>query len=139
MITGLDGREFILHPGFPSPVEFEGKFYPSLLHAYTAAIADTDETRDRVRGLARWQDVDLYRCLLEHRTELANDERLDIMRRLMRQRFELDDRGAAFLVATGRERLRHDDRDSFWGIGRGRGDNEYGRLLMELRAELAGG
>ena len=65
----------------------------------------------------------------------------DVMRRALRAKFTQHAALAATLVATGDARLVEEtSNDYYWGVGtEGTGRNMLGVLLMELRAELAGG
>ncbi len=69
------------------------------------------------------------------------DVKLDIMRRGLVAKFQAHTDLKDLLVGTGAARLEEESAvDSFWGIGAdGTGENQMGKLLMDVRAELAGG
>ncbi len=66
--------------------------------------------------------------------------KLDIMRRADFAKFSQNPELGAFLLATGDAELVEDSpSDAFWGNGKdGSGLNWAGRVLMEVRAKLAG-
>lgn len=66
------------------------------------------------------------------------DIRIEVMRRLLRQKFARGSELAAKLLATGDAELVEGNRwrDFFWGVCDGRGENWLGKLLMEIRSEL---
>ena len=64
--------------------------------------------------------------------------KVDVMRQALAAKFEQHDDLRVLLLSTGTEALIEDtDEDVFWGCGSdGRGRNELGRLLVELRERL---
>lgn len=64
--------------------------------------------------------------------------RVDVMREILRTKAEQHEYVRRKLLATGDRELVEDSwRDSFWGIGPdGDGQNQMGKLWMEIRAEL---
>jgi len=65
--------------------------------------------------------------------------RLDVMLCLVRQKFEADAALAADLLATKDAELIecNDWGDTYWGQCWGAGQNHLGRILMQVRSELA--
>jgi ribA/ribD-fused uncharacterized protein len=66
-----------------------------------------------------------------------DEQRVEVMRRLLRVKFKRPELAAA-LLSTGAAELIEGNTwgDTFWGVCRGVGENWLGRLLMELRSEL---
>lgn len=65
--------------------------------------------------------------------------KLDVMLSLLRQKFS-DPRFAAQLIAVTEEIVEDNDwGDTFWGRCRGRGLNNLGRLLQQVRREIIEG
>ena len=48
-IEGFQGYFQFLQPAFPCKVYFEGEYYNSVAHAYTAAKTEDEEKRRRIR------------------------------------------------------------------------------------------
>lgn len=81
--------------------------------------------RDRSRKLRRdWESV-----------------KVSIMRDAVEAKFSQHDELRALLLATGDAKLvEHTENDDYWGDGGdGSGKNMLGRVLMDVRAKLAGG
>ncbi len=60
------------------------------------------------------------------------------MRAAVRAKFEQHEDLRALLLSTGNAKLvEHTANDDYWGDGGGYGKNMLGRILMEVRSELA--
>jgi len=61
-----------------------------------------------------------------------------VMREVLRAKFSQNQALAQLLLSTGERKLvEHTPKDRFWGDGGdGSGENQLGKLLMELRAAL---
>lgn len=67
-----------------------------------------------------------------------NKVKVEVMRRVVRAKFEQDRELAGLLRATGNARLEETNhwRDTFWGVCNGVGENWLGKILMEVRDQL---
>jgi ribA/ribD-fused uncharacterized protein len=128
---------------YPSPVEFEGKLYPTAEHAYQAGKARKPEVRDWIlsaptpallamaaHGLYTW-DV----------TPNWAEIKFSRMRQVLRAKFEQHPNLRAILLGTGQARLVeagtvNNAVNRLWGEVKGVGQNLLGVMLMELRAEF---
>ena len=122
-----------------APVEFEGVMYPTNEHAFQAAkVLDPEERRVFATlghpSKAKW---------LGRRVPLRADweeVKIDVMRRVNRDKFTRHAHLREKLLATGERELIEGNtwRDHFWGVSltTGKGRNELGKILMEIRAEL---
>lgn len=122
------------------PVRVQGVLWPTSEALFQAAkFPDDPAYRERIRtasspsaaaALGRSRSVPL-------RSDW-DDLRLDVMRWVLRLKFEQHPDLRELLLATGDALLvEHTPRDSFWGDGGdGSGENWLGRLLVELRSEL---
>jgi hypothetical protein len=137
-INSFDGSFAFLSNFFASPIAYGGGVYPTVEHAYQAAMALTPgerlsilfaPTAGRAKRLGR--QVQLRPGWDEMRT--------DVMRQLLRLKFQPGSDLAVKLLATGDAELIEDGawNDRFWGVCRGAGENRLGKLLMEVRAQLA--
>ena len=127
----------------PAPVEMDGMTYPTVEHAFQAAKTEDPALRAMVRGQPTPGMAKKAGRALTKLRPGWNEMRVDVMRALVRRKFETHPDLAARLLATGDRELVEGNtwRDSFWGVYRGLGENWLGRILMEVRAWLrsAGG
>lgn len=81
--------------------------------------------------------AELYRS---HRRSDWDAVKVDVMRHILYAKVEQHEYVRRKLLATGeRELVENSWRDSFWGWGPNRdGQNQLGKLWMEIRAELRG-
>ena len=133
------GDYFFLSNFSPHPVVHAGVRYPTVEHAYQAAKTDDLAARDRIaaaRSPTEAKDIG--------RTVPLRDEwdrqRLDVMLSLLRHKFT-DPALADQLLATGDRPLveGNDWGDTFWCTCSCDGTNHLGRLLEQVRAEVAAG
>jgi predicted NAD-dependent protein-ADP-ribosyltransferase YbiA (DUF1768 family) len=125
---------FRFHPfenEYLCPVEHEGHTFPSAFHAYSAAKstrASVEFTRGSVRKARELGKGYMVPGFVEARVR--------VMRSILRSKFFRDPALARALLATGTDELRYDARNApFWGYP---GENAHGKILADLRLELAG-
>ncbi len=139
-ITSFSGKYKFLSNFSPAPVVMEGETFPTVEHAYQAAKTLDPQQRARIQlakspGMAKG---------LGRAVSLRDDWesiKVDIMRNLLRQKFGIPDLQSA-LLATGEAVLLEGNTwgDKFWGCvwvnGEWMGQNNLGKLLMEIRQSL---
>lgn len=136
-ITKFHGDHAFLSNFHPVPVVFEGLEFPSVEHAYQAAkTVDPAERQRFLTGTAAQAKRAGRKVTL--RPDWA-EVRLGVMERLVRQKFRRPEL-RELLLATGEAELVEGNHwnDTFWGVCKGKGENHLGRILMKVRAELAG-
>ena len=126
-------NRFRCHPfenEYLCPVEHEGHTFPSAFHAYSAAKstrASVEFTRGSVRKARELGKGYMVPGFVEARVR--------VMRSILRSKFFRDPALARALLATGTDELRYDARNApFWGYP---GENAHGKILADLRLELA--
>jgi len=145
-ITSFKGEYGFLSNFHPHPLTIDGISFPTAEHAFQAAkthdpavkqaIADKDTPANAKRaGGKRTGSLitgDLFR-------EDWEEVKLSIMKRILRLKFS-DPILRQALLATGDAPLVEGNawNDTFWGVCRGRGQNNLGRLLQEVRSEIRG-
>lgn len=137
MISNFTGKYRFLSNFWPARVWLDGAEYRTVEHAYQAAKTFDGVTRRRIAAAASPGDAKR----LGQKAPLREDweeVKLDIMEGLLRQKFVVSGLREQ-LIATGNEDLVEGNTwgDCFWGVCRGKGENHLGRLLMEIRNELA--
>lgn len=139
-IGEFSGEYVWLSNFYPTPVRYEGITYPSSEHAYQAAkVLDPNERKQVLRLTAaqakRWGKMK------EQQKAVQEDwigVKLSVMHDILCAKFE-DPILRRKLLETGSSVLVEGNtwHDRFWGVHGGKGFNHLGRLLMNLRAELA--
>lgn len=129
---------------YPSPVQFEGRLYPTAEHAYQAGKARKPEVRDWILSapspaLAAMAAHGLYTWDV---TPNWAEIKFDRMRRVLRAKFEQHPELRETLIGTQRARLVeagtvNNAVNRLWGEVNGVGQNMLGIMLMELRAEFS--
>jgi len=124
----------------PCQIELDGKIYPSVEHAYQASKTVYPDERDRIReaptpGIAKKMGSAPHRTTLRMDWE---DIRLIMMYNLVMQKFYFNRYLRQKLLATGSEVLveGNDYGDTFWGVCKGKGQNNLGVILMYVRGWL---
>lgn len=136
-IDSFNGEHRFLSNFYPSKVKLSDGDYASIEHAYQAAKTTPDK-REAFRrpGVTASEAKKLGRHVPMHPD--WEEVKVGIMHSLLRQKFRLGSPLAAKLLATGDAELEEGNYwgDTFWGVCRGKGENQLGRLLMLVRDEL---
>lgn len=127
---------------FPSDVWLDGYCYPTIEHAYQSAKSFDFEYKKEIRNLpyhkagkAKKLGADLK---LKGKLRVDWYEvNLSIMEDLLRQKFN-HEAFKKLLLSTGRSELIEGNtwNDTFWGVCKGIGKNNLGKLLMKIRKDL---
>jgi ribA/ribD-fused uncharacterized protein len=121
---------------WPSEVAFEGLVYPTVEHAYQAAktlgTAERINIRDcRSPGKAK---------RLGRTVSLRSDWdsiKLEVMSDLLAEKFEIPQLQRKLLDTMDIQIVEGNTwNDTFWGVCNGVGENNLGRLIMEIRQDL---
>lgn len=116
---------------------YEGKCYSSTEHAYQAAKTLVPEEREKIRLCGAPKEA---RKLGQKVTMRPDWEqiKIQVMLNLLREKFEHPDLKER-LLATGDAELVEGNwwGDTFWGVCNGVGQNNLGKLLMQVRLELS--
>lgn len=115
----------------------DGFSYPSTEHAYQAEKTLDPDQRQKIRladtsGIAKR----LGRSVTKRPD--WDDIKLGVMERLLRHKFTLHPSLKEKLLATGDRKLIEGNTwgDTYWGVCKGTGENNLGKLLMKIREEL---
>lgn len=141
----FDGEHRFLSNFWPAQVVMDGECYASVEAAYQAAKTLDEDFRQKVRDCG--EDSAAVKKLgkkvgktVRQRPCWDEDFKLKVMGELVRQKFS-DSALSSLLLATGGQELEEGNwwGDRFWGVCKGEGRNELGRLLMAVREELKRG
>lgn len=136
VINEFRGEYRFLSNFYPAEVELDGLSYPTVEHAYQAAKTDNMLLRTMIRSSDCLRAKSIGRGVRLRRN--WNDMKLEIMERLLRQKFAPGSILAQCLLDTGKAHLVEGNTwdDSYWGVCGGTGENHLGKLLMKIRREL---
>lgn len=128
---------------YKSPIEFEGRTYPTAEHAYQAGKARKESVREWLlsaptpslvamagHGLYSWDIVPNWSKIRFHR-----------MKSILRAKFTQHEDLLELLLSTGEARLVESGKvdnvtNRTWGEVNGKWRNMLGKLLMEIREEF---
>jgi ribA/ribD-fused uncharacterized protein len=136
-IFGLKGQYKFLSNFYPANVEFEGRTYFTVEHAYQAAKTFDEQARyviSRAEGPAKAKQLGM---LLSNRRDDWSEARFEIMLTLVRSKFR-DPKLEQKMIDTGELVIVEVNtwNDWYWGTCNGIGKNKLGEILMRVRAEL---
>ena len=120
-------------------VKFNGLIYPTVEHAFHAQKFSDPKLREKIiradSPLVAWQ---MARKLKAERREDWNSVKIEILKVIIREKINQHTEVRDALIATGTEDIiEQNPNDDFWGSGaNGNGQNNTGKILMELRSEL---
>lgn len=125
-------RKDVSWPG----VNYEGLLYPSSEHAYQAAKVIDPNTRALLADIDSPGQIKKTGRKLKLRSGW-DTIRIPVMREILQIKFS-DPILRRMLLDTGDKQLIEGNwwNDRFWGVCNGVGENNLGKLLMELREEI---
>ena len=144
-IDDFQGDYAFLSNFAPAPVRLNGVQYPTVEHAYQAAKTLEPAEREKIRGASTPGLARKMGRKVAKRPDWP-DLKVDLMRDLVRQKFEGQRDLKKSLLATGDAELVEGNtwHDNFWGNCRCArcastpGQNWLGRILMDVRRHLQG-
>jgi ribA/ribD-fused uncharacterized protein len=133
-IDSFKGEYRWLSNFYLAEVVLDGFVYPSSEHAYQAAKTLNLEERRAILSMSVSEAKKAGRKVTMRSD--WEDIKLDVMLRLLRQKFAHPELRSK-LLATGDAELVEGNwwNDTFWGVCRGVGQNNLGKLLMVVREE----
>lgn len=134
-IDSFDGEYRFLSNFLPVVVEYDGVSYPSIENAYQAAKTLDLEKRKEFTNCTPGQAKRLGQKLVKR--YYWDEIKIEVMAILLLQKFShpvLKEK----LLSTGDDFIVEGNTwgDTFWGVCDGKGDNNLGKLLMQLREFL---
>ena len=135
-ITEFSGENRWLSNFWPCKVMFADVEYPSVEHAYQAAKTLDLEARKAFTQCNAAEAKRLGRTMTIRKDWEATKMR--VMETLLEQKFQKGTELANKLIATGNVQLIEGNywNDRFWGVCRGVGRNNLGKMLMAIRNNL---
>lgn len=120
----------------PQPIVCDmGIEYPTVEHAYQAYKSSDKDVRLYISQIPRPGTAKRHAKTIQIRDNW-NEIRVGIMEELLRQKFSQPFFKQLLLETEGFELIEgNDHHDSFWGVYKGKGANNLGKLLMKIRKE----
>lgn len=120
-------------------VEFEGKLYPTVEHAYQAKKFKEEAIAEQVR-LAR-SPVECKKIAYQYKDKWRTDWheiKVEVMRQIVKAKLEQHQDVKEALIKTGTAEIKENSPvDIFWGVGPdGCGQNQMGKIWMKLRESV---
>lgn len=135
-IYGFTGPYRFLSNFWLVDVQLDGVTYRSTEHAYQAAKTFDLNERSVIQRLSRPADAKKYALGVKLREDW-DDVRWEIMFDLSCQKYS-QPKFSALLIETADMYLEETNtwNDTYWGVCHGKGQNQLGKILMVIRAEL---
>ena len=136
-ILEFQGEHRWLSNFWPCRVVLDGLVFTSVEAAYVAAKTIDIPTRLKIQSLQKPGD-----CKREGRKLILREDwesvKIITMENLLRQKFTKGSYLANKLVLTGESLIVEGNSwgDTFWGVCKGKGENNLGKILMQIRSEL---
>lgn len=136
IINSFKGQYSFLSNFYPVQVEIEGIVYPSVEHAYVAMKTMDIELRKQISLMETAGKVKRMGRTLNIRSDWDHIK-LPVMFGLLRLKFQKPEL-KLLLISTGDSHLEEGNwwGDTFWGVCKGVGENNLGKLLMRVRQEI---
>ncbi|MEM9419208.1 MAG: NADAR family protein [Planctomycetota bacterium] len=124
----------------PYPILLGKKRWPTSEHYFQAQKFEDPKAREKIRKSG--SPMMAARLGRDRKQKLRRDwesRKVGVMRDAVRAKFTQHAELGQLLLATGERKLvEHTERDAYWGDGGdGSGKNMLGRILMDIRRELA--
>jgi len=132
-ITEFRGTYLFLSNFYEHSFEFNGLVWPSSEHAYQACKTEDPKWIEFIRTLPKPAQAKSAGGRIKAIDNWDN-LRVPMMRKVLEAKFS-DERLEKLLIETGTARLVEGNwwKDYFWGVCNGKGENNLGKLLMEIR------
>lgn len=121
-------------------IELWGKVFPTAEHAYQWKKFEFSESSVADEIFAARSARDTKVIADAHKDEISPEwdkMKISFMEDILRAKVDQHDKIKELLLETaGKDIVENSPTDSFWGIGKGEGKNELGKLWMKLLSEL---
>jgi ribA/ribD-fused uncharacterized protein len=135
-ISGFFNEWRFLSNFWECPVLFEGIIYPSAENAYQAAKTLNVEDRLKLKLMDSKSAKSFGKKVILR--DDWNSIKLDIMLGIVLDKFSRNSELSQKLIDTGDSHLEESNYwgDTYWGTCRGVGQNNLGKILMQVRSSL---
>jgi len=135
-IEGFTNYYEFLTNDYPSEVYYKGYMYPTVSHAYNAARAPNEKMRNIIQKSPTLSSMYEFARNFEDPKDWAF-KRIRVMETLIRDKFRRKRDLREKLASTANRELVHvTSDDTFWGTVNGKGQNQLGRILEQVRKDV---
>ena len=135
-IRTFKNKNAFLSNFYPVFVYYEGMGFPSVEHAFQAAKTNDLETRELFMIVPTAKEAKSFGRQVKLREDWES-VKVDIMEMLLRQKFARPALREQLLNTQDSILINGNNYgDTFWGVCKGEGQNQLGRLLMKIRQEI---
>lgn len=136
-ISSFKGKNSFLSNFYPCVVRWHNHDFPSLEHAYQAAKAKFAFDYETIKELPSAADAKKHGKTIEIRDDWTNI-RIKVMKELVELKFSQNEDLKEKLLSTNDAELIEGNTwgDTYWGICKGKGENNLGKILMLVRSKL---
>lgn len=135
-IEGFFGYYDFLTNDYPAEVYYKGYIYPTVSHAYHGARAPTEKARHIIHKSPTLSAMYEFAGTFDDPKDWSF-RHLKVMEGLLRDKFRRRRDFREKLQATGnRDLVNVTKDDKFWGVVNGKGQNQLGRLLEQVRKSI---
>lgn len=122
---------------YPSAFVYEGRLYPTSEHAYQAARVNNIDNKTLISN-AKTPVMAKRLGRKFHDRDDWRQVNLGIMTEIVKQKFSQNKDLMDILLSTDDALLEEGNswNDTFWGVCKGRGENNLGKILMNIRSEF---
>jgi ribA/ribD-fused uncharacterized protein len=133
-ISGFFKEFRFLSNFWPAEVVLDGKTYPTVEHAYQAAKTLDPVEREEIRTASTPKRAKHLSYKIKAKRSNWVEKKIEIMRDLLRQKFSHPELRQALDATKGFDLIETNTwNEIFWGICDGVGENNLGKLIMEIR------
>ena len=120
----------------PCKVQYGGKVFPTVEHAFQAAKCLDEEEMDIFLYVGTPEEAKKWGRVVKLRPDWE-EVKVGIMEDLVRQKFT-NPKYKELLIKTGDCPITEGNTwgDTFWGVCKGKGQNNLGKIIMKIRKEL---
>lgn len=133
-ITAFKGKYRFLSNFYDAPFSYELAAWPTSEHAYQAAKTFDKDQKTSIQLCATPGAAKRLGKMVTRRSDWE-EIKVRVMGEILKAKFDQNDYLKRQLTATGTEDLVEGNTwgDVFWGMCKGEGQNNLGKLLMDLR------
>ena len=139
-IDYFTGYFSFLSNNYLTPVYHDGIIFQSVLHAYYANKTEDKNIHKKILNCENFQNL-LSLAYRIKDPENWENKKFQIMEKLVRDKFRRNKEISEKLILTENRELintllEYNEKNLFWGVYKGKGENNLGRILTKIREDL---